>query len=97
MGFRSGPMSLVRIGFHLSASPPIFWRESLAAFGGFGTVLAASWPILENPEGPSASYRGVEILRYRSRAASRFSAGEARRCRRPVVQPSNLTWQTSRS
>ena len=22
---------------------------------GFGTVLAASWPILENPEGPSAS------------------------------------------
>ena len=26
---------------------------------GFGTVLAASWPILENPEGPSASRCGA--------------------------------------
>ena len=43
---------------------------------GFGAVLAASWPILENPEGPSAVFRRYLDVGFR------FTAGQILKCSR---------------
>ena len=48
--------------------------ECEEAVHGFGTVLAASWPILENPEGPSASRCRVVCVARARGGDGRFAA-----------------------